>query len=414
MQSHFFIKLTSIIYFVTAVSFNTHAQSFQNQIEILTSKIEVLDEERKQLQTQLINTKQDLILENLNAIGLPSDNFISHKAMILEYSEEHEQPKWVAHMIIPDIEKGNENRSNDFRIDPMVTTGTAIQEDYFLSDTLSDGTVVYDAFGYDRGHLAPSSDFRWTADALSESFYYSNMSPQVAEFNREIWLEIEVAMREYVITNKVPLYIITAPILNENLPKIDRSINQISIPQYFIKAAYDKVNNTAIAFYIENKAHKTSISTFAKTIKEVEELSGLNLFKNVDSKVKTGYVASKWFRNSEGNTFKPIDATSLPKGHFNTKQAQNRIMKTSIVCGKVEYTKYSGSGNLWLSLDGKYPNQAFSIYVKKDDLVNFPPASELKYMGKNVCAEGKIFNLNDVPTINATDEGNLWLYLDKN
>jgi endonuclease G len=49
--------------------------------------------------------------------------------------------------------------------------------------------------GWDRGYLAPSADFRWSEKALSESYFYSNMSPQLDDFNREGWAELEGLLR---------------------------------------------------------------------------------------------------------------------------------------------------------------------------------------------------------------------------
>ena len=111
--------------------------------------------------------------------------------MSLVYSEEHEQAKWVAHIISPDIITGNVSRTNDFRPDPHVSTGSTVEEDYFLKYLQPDSSYKYDGYGFDRGHLAPSADFRWSTTALSESYFYSNMSPQRPEFNRGTWAELE-------------------------------------------------------------------------------------------------------------------------------------------------------------------------------------------------------------------------------
>ena len=116
--------------------------------------------------------------------------------MILGYNENHEQAQWVSHIVLPDVEKGNVSRTNNFRKDELVTSGTASKADYWYS-------------GYDRGHLAPSADFRWSKTALSESYFYSNMAPQLPELNREKWAELENAIREYVIENKIQVYVVT-------------------------------------------------------------------------------------------------------------------------------------------------------------------------------------------------------------
>jgi len=55
---------------------------------------------------------------------------MQHSALLLEYSEPDEQAKWVAHMILPDIKNGTVSRTNDFRKDNLITTGTATQVDY--------------------------------------------------------------------------------------------------------------------------------------------------------------------------------------------------------------------------------------------------------------------------------------------
>lgn len=42
------------------------------------------------------------------------------------------------------------------------------------------------------------TDFRWSATALSESYFYSNMSPQLPVFNRQSWAKVEDMLRSYV------------------------------------------------------------------------------------------------------------------------------------------------------------------------------------------------------------------------
>jgi len=259
-------------------------QSISESLEAIEQKKTLLKVELEQLESKLINFKEQLIIEDIKKIGLPSENYVQHRAMMLEYAEDHEQARWVAHMIIPYIKNGHVYRTNDFREDPKILTGTTVQEDYFLTDTLTDGTVEYDGYGYDRGHLAPSADFRWSAAALSESYYYSNMSPQLDDFNREKWAELESYLRSYVINHEVPLHVVTLPILEEGLKKIDRSINGVTIPKRFAKAIYDPINDIAIGFVMENKKLDYPLSSYAVTIDELEKISGLDVFTNIDDK----------------------------------------------------------------------------------------------------------------------------------
>ena len=170
-----------IVFFCVTVS---KAQTLNEQIQIFKQEQESLEEKLITTKNQLDSLKLLKVIEDLNTVGLPKSDFkdevITHSAMILGYAEEFEQARWVAHIITPDIVQTSFGRSNDFREDEKVSTGSATQEDYFLIDTLENGKLKYDGFGYDRGHLAPSADFRWSEKTLSDPFLYSNMSPQKA------------------------------------------------------------------------------------------------------------------------------------------------------------------------------------------------------------------------------------------
>ena len=86
-------------------------------------------------------------------------------------------------------------RKNDFRIDPVVKTVSATPADYRNS-------------GYDRGHLCPAGDMAFSEIAMSESFYMSNISPQVPSFNRGIWKTLEQKVRDWSLDMILQLYIV--------------------------------------------------------------------------------------------------------------------------------------------------------------------------------------------------------------
>jgi endonuclease G, mitochondrial len=186
------------------------AQSPAALISKTETELVLLKKKEDSLLLKLEDYKFDQLKIDLDKTGLPKtlpgEEVVYHLAYALVYNEAYEQAKWVAHIILPDVRRGNEGRSNDFRPDPLVKTGSATEADYFLRIPLTDSTFKYDGFGYDRGHLAPSADFRYSKRALSESYYYSNMSPQVAAFNRGRWAELEDVLREYVVSTKVQLY----------------------------------------------------------------------------------------------------------------------------------------------------------------------------------------------------------------
>ncbi|HMJ47243.1 MAG TPA: DNA/RNA non-specific endonuclease, partial [Ferruginibacter sp.] len=189
-MKHISLSLVITLFF-SIVYPSVNGQPVDDRINAAKAQLTAMDKQRLSVIEQLENLKLERIRGKLKEIGLPTampgEQVIEHSAYILSYSEEHEQARWVTHMIIPDIIHGVVFRTNDFRPDPLVKTGSAVEEDYFLKKLKPDSTYLYDGFGYDRGHLAPSADFRWSAKALSESYYYSNMSPQLADFNRGSW-----------------------------------------------------------------------------------------------------------------------------------------------------------------------------------------------------------------------------------
>jgi endonuclease G len=170
--------------------FFTAAQDITKQISNAEAEVVLIDKKKDSLLFKIEALKFQKIHEDLDKIGLPKldpgEEVVYHLAYALVYAEPYEQAKWVAHIILPDVIHGNEGRTNDFRPDTKIKTGSAVEADYFLRLYQPDSTFKYDAFGYDRGHLAPSADFRYSKKALSESYFYSNMSPQVAQLNRGV------------------------------------------------------------------------------------------------------------------------------------------------------------------------------------------------------------------------------------
>lgn len=397
-MSNIQFKITFILCFSCFIFSNIMGQSIEKNIEDISNQISDFELKKQLLLDKLETLKLNKCIQDIKAVGLPNENYIIHSGMILSYNEEHEQANWVMHMILPDIKNGVVFRTNDFRVDTFVSTGTAVQEDYFLTDTLASGKVNYDGFGFDRGHLAPSADFRWSKRALSESYFYSNMSPQLADFNRNTWAELEGHLRKYVIENNTPLYIVTAPKLVKDLPKVERSINGVSIPAEYAKFVYDPINKRSIAFILKNTASNGPIQSYAMSIDEAEKNFNIDVFPNVDA-TEGKIVLEDWFANLQNGDKEPLAQNELPKLHFNTVIGAKRINKKSIVCGHVVSQRISRSGHLWINLDNKFPNQTFSIFIRKEDLVNLP-YDPIILNEKNYCFEGKVELINDVATMN--------------
>lgn len=406
-----------LFFFFLALANQGYSQNLGAEKAHIQSAITALEQQKKELNDQLEQVQLRIIQRDLKAIGLPSEQYVLHSAMALEYSEPHEQARWVAHIILPDIIQGTVFRSNDFRPDTLIPTGSAVEADYFLKTMNQNSTWEYDGFGFDRGHLAPSADFRWSAQALSESYFYSNMSPQLADFNRGRWSELEALLRNYVTTHPdVQLYVVTGPVLEADLPVIERGVNRVAIPRHFFKVALDLENRRAIGFVMPNAKIIYPLEHFALPVDAVEQLTGLDFFNalpdSLEGVVESSVDKALWLPELSRGDLEPLSQPALPRNHFNTVVGGRYAGKSEeiTVCGTVVGSRYSRTGNLWLNLDKQFPNQTFSVFVRKQDLPNFSEDPKVVLENQQVCFTGKVENFNGTPTMNIEREENLYIY----
>ena len=394
---------------ITARSF-LFAQTTAEKITTATAQLVSIDLQRLKLFEIIETYKLAKIQEDLDLVGLPAaqsgDEIIHHSALTLAYAEKFEQARWVAHIITQDVTKGTVLRTNDFRADKKVSTGSAVEADYFLKKMKTDSTWAYDGFGYDRGHLAPSADFRWSKTALSESYYYSNMSPQLAEFNRGAWGNLEDAIRGYLYRNPATsLYIVTGPLLADNLPVIERGINKVSIPAMYWKAVLDFDNKKAIGFMMPNQNITQPLAAFAVSVNEIEKATGLDLFNKLPIDLQETLEKQKniidWLPQVNTLDIEPLSQEKMARNHFNTLIAAQMMGQTSVVnvCGTVVGARLSKAGNVLINLDKQFPNQVFTVFVKKENLLNFNYDLVEVLKNKVVCVKGKVINQGEVATM---------------
>jgi len=200
---------------------------------------------------------------------------VEHKYYTLCYNEKHEQASWVAYAISFDMVRGLADRKDNFREDPLVPSGSAQLIDYKGS-------------GFDRGHLAPAAVMKASELCMSESFYLSNMSPQVPGFNRGIWKELEAWVRGramFVSQYDTVLYVVTGPVLTNNLKSIGP--NKVSVPEYYFKVIYNPIESQAgagLAFLMKNEPSslEPTDESFRVPIDSIESLTGIDFFPMLD------------------------------------------------------------------------------------------------------------------------------------
>jgi endonuclease G len=408
-----------IFLLIGALTFSfAQSQSINEKIKLATTQLLSIEQQRRQINEKIEQLKLERIQQSLEEIGLPAlqsgDVLVRHSALSLAYAEKYEQARWVAHIILPDVIKGTVTRTNDFRVDEKVSTGSAVEADYFLKKMKPDSSWEYDAFGYDRGHLAPSADFRWSAVALSESYYYSNMSPQLADFNRGKWGDLEDAIRGYLFNNPATeLYVVTGPVLREGLAKIERGVNKVSIPQQYFKVVADLNKKKAIGFLLPNEAISKSLKTFATDINSIEALTGLNFFNKLpealQEELEKQSDPTDWLPEVNLADAEALAQETLPRNHFNTDLAKQWMGHNDpiSVCGTVVGARLSKAGNMLINLDKQFPNQVFTVFIKKEDIVNFDYDLTTVLKNKVICVKGKVFNQGGTATMNIHSQSDL-------
>ncbi len=218
-----------------------------------------------------VEDSQELRMDESFLPSVKNGVIVRHQYYILSYDEDNEQAEWTAHILTKEnLDKEWHSRSGDFREDPLVKSGSAALSDYRGS-------------GYDRGHLVPSADMAWDSEAMSETFYLSNMSPQSHDFNKGIWRELEELTRNWAKKYK-QLYVITGPILDDSA-KGEIGSNHVTIPAAYFKVLLDLTDpeHKAIAFVIPNEISYEPLYKYAHSIDEVEEMTGLDFFEDLMS-----------------------------------------------------------------------------------------------------------------------------------
>lgn len=202
-------------------------------------------------------------------IGYPAtditDTILTYTGFDLGYNEHYEQASWVVYVLTrEEVVSGTQERPDRFSPDTSILTGSA---------TLSD----YRGSGFDRGHLAPAADMKWSEQAMHESFLLSNISPQYPSFNRGIWRQLEEKVRQWAI-EKDSLYVITGPVLDPIRGVIGK--NEVGIPGYYFKVLVDlsPPEYSMIAFLLPNNGSTNELSDYAITVDSLEKVTGYDFF----------------------------------------------------------------------------------------------------------------------------------------
>lgn len=217
------------------------------------------------------------------------DQVVDRIGYALGFSKKYKQPLWVMYRLtLDEVQNVVVKRMDNFRFDENIDGGSATLEDYKGS-------------GYDRGHLAPAADMRWSKEAMSDSFYMSNMSPQRPAFNRGVWSRLESFVRDAAISEK-SIVVITGPLFDDEAEKIVTiGTSNVRVPEFYYKVVYDETPPVKmIGFIIRNNGSASELYRYACSVDEVEEATGLDFFSALDEglqiEIEKELNLKNWFK----------------------------------------------------------------------------------------------------------------------
>ncbi|NHF61511.1 DNA/RNA non-specific endonuclease [Flavobacteriaceae bacterium TP-CH-4] len=209
---------------------------------------------------------------------------VSHNHFTLSYSEPHEQAEWVAYLLKKEHLTYEDRKRPYYIEDPKVRTKSADWRNYKGS-------------GYDRGHLCPAGDRRFSEQAYNETFYTSNISPQDRDFNAGVWNRLEMQVRRWAKKEGL-LFVVTGGILEDGLEEIGEE--DVDVPRFYYKivAKGKRESIKTLAFLIEGKESSLPLQRFLVPIDEIEERTGIDFFQafpdTMEADFESGVSTSGW------------------------------------------------------------------------------------------------------------------------
>jgi endonuclease G len=217
---------------------------------------------------------------------LPSagaNQIVKHEYYTLSYNEKYEQAEWVAYELKESYVKNNNFKRPFFIADPTVKTGSADWRNYRNS-------------GYDKGHLCPAGDMEFAFNAYNDTFFTSNISPQIHDFNDGIWNRLEQKVRYWAVKYN-GIYVVTGGVLAASLKTIGKE--KVCVPDYFYKVLLDESEGKLkmIAFLVPNAASNKPLYDFVVSVDRVEKLTGIDFFPKLEDPIEEQLEKSSDYKN---------------------------------------------------------------------------------------------------------------------
>jgi DNA/RNA endonuclease G (NUC1) len=266
------------------------------------SKVPKADLAQYDAQAVLSSTDQEAALQSHLPYGQPTcPKLLPQQEYILCYDPGTRVALWAAYKLTAE-DVVSAQRLDAFRTDARLTADENAHCDDYV------GT------GYARGHAVPRDDMNRSSAAQANTFFLSNMAPQINAFNGGIWSRLERLVRDYA-KQYGAVHVITGSVLQEPLQRLPSG--RVAIPQRFYKVMLRTPSAGApevlaivlphLAFTPgpeartandRSKAAENYLKAHTVSLREIEHLTGIDLVPKLDAEGLKKAVASElWPRN---------------------------------------------------------------------------------------------------------------------
>lgn len=189
---------------------------------------------------------------------------VDYDGFRLSFNADKHVPNWVAWELTADETQGDVKRENKFYSDPAVK-GCPETYDYSYS-------------GYDRGHMCPAGDMKWSRDAMHHTFSLANICPQAKTLNTGTWMRLEEKCRTWAKADSA-IIVICGPVLTDNLREAIGD-TRVAVPERFFKVVLAPYATPmrGIGFLMNNGKVDGGMQQTAVSIDDVERATGLDFF----------------------------------------------------------------------------------------------------------------------------------------
>lgn len=201
------------------------------------------------------------------------------------WSQKDRVALWVAYPLCKLYTNGSAGRTNAWALDPLLGEDSAAPFGGYAGD-------------YARGHQLPSADRQCCYEANAQTFYGTNMTPQLNAHNEKIWADLEGRVRGWANTSDTT-YVVTGVMVSPSSKKEKDSYGKsVTVPDAYFKAIlkYSKSSTlgqwNAAAFYLEHRAYTGGVSKeHSMSVDELEEMTGIDFFVNLPAKIGADQAA---------------------------------------------------------------------------------------------------------------------------